>query len=261
MTHLKFYKFSKEGWLSSIAYFDITYLFAAGLVTSLILNQLKKQNIGNEQLVHDIPLNNPEEQSLFPSRRMLVENFSDLILNVHSKVAYAIGIRSPWGTGKTSFLNFLINNLKRKDEKAIFINFQPWYCKTERDIISLFLNTLSDSLKKYHGSLNTEIKKYTKSLLSLDKNDISNIIQKGFDFLSESKDIKKQYETINNCIKSLNRMIYITVDDVDRLMAKEILECLKIIRNTADFKNLIYIVAFDNDYVLSELSKHFKRRE
>ena len=40
--------------------------------------------------------------------------------------------------------------------------------------------------------------------------------------------------------------IIITIDDVDRLQGKELMMVLKIIRDTADFPNVFYIVAADN---------------
>jgi hypothetical protein len=45
----------------------------------------------------------------------------------------------------------------------------------------------------------------------------------------------------------------ILVDDLDRLRTTEILEVLKLLRNTADFHNLIFVVAMDKEYVVRRL--------
>ena len=47
--------------------------------------------------------------------------------------------------------------------------------------------------------------------------------------------------------------IVIIIDDIDRLEGKEIFEVLRIIRNTAKFNNIIYIVAYDKDHVVGQL--------
>ncbi|QZE15533.1 KAP family NTPase [Halosquirtibacter laminarini] len=183
-----------------------------------------------------------------------------LLININSEYAFAVGLISPWGTGKSSFLNFLIEKIKFKDKNAIVINFYPWYSKSEKEIITHFFSTLSESLKEYHGDLNREIKKYSELILSLESNKITDLVEKGVNFLSESIDIKGQFEHLNKCIASLNRIIYITLDDIDRLLGKEIIECLKIIRNTANFKNIVFIVTYDNDYVLKELNEQFSTK-
>lgn len=45
---------------------------------------------------------------------------------------------------------------------------------------------------------------------------------------------------------TIDRPVIITIDDVDRLQSKELMMVLKIIRDTADFPNVFYIVAADN---------------
>ncbi|PCH78093.1 MAG: hypothetical protein COB98_01665 [Flavobacteriaceae bacterium] len=255
-----FLKLDTNSLLSSVAYFDFIYLFLLGIIISIIIPRISTPSEKEEVLIYDNPLDNPDNQELFPSRASVIEGLSELIININSPSAYAVAIQSPWGTGKSSFLNFLIAKLKLKDERAIVINFYPWYAKSEKEIITHFLSTLSDSLKNYHGSLNSEIKNYTNLILALEKNQITTLIEKGMNFLSESKDINSQFEQINNCISDLKRTIYITLDDVDRLLGKEIIECLKIIRNSANFKNVIFIVAYDNEYVLKELNHQFNKK-
>jgi len=255
-----FLKLAADGLWSYVAYFDFIYLFLIGIIISFIIYQKTATSEKDEELVYDNPLDDPDNQELFPSRANVIEGLSELLININSPSAYAVGLRSPWGTGKSSFLNFLIAKLKLKDERAIVINFSPWYTKSEKEIITHFLSTLSDGLKNYHGSLNSEIKNYTNLILALEKNQITTLVEKGMNFLSESKDIHSQFEQINNCISDLKRTIYITLDDVDRLLGKEIIECLKIIRNSANFRNVIFIVAYDNQYVLKELNHQFYKK-
>ncbi|WP_422653172.1 hypothetical protein IZU89_15130 [Cellulophaga lytica] len=69
---------------------------------------------------------------------------------------------------------------------------------------------------------------------------------------SSSYDI---YNRINLTLKDLNKRFVVFVDDLDRLSNKEVLQVLKLVRNTANFKNFIFIVALDKDYILNELMK------
>ena len=45
----------------------------------------------------------------------------------------------------------------------------------------------------------------------------------------------------------------VMIDDLDRLEKDEIYEVLRLIRNTAKFKNMIYIVAYDKEYICGTL--------
>ena len=62
------------------------------------------------------------------------------------------------------------------------------------------------------------------------------------------------YKTkIENGLKQLDRPIVVTIDDIDRLAADEMFEVLRLIRNTAAFPNLIFIVCYDKDYVVRQI--------
>jgi len=248
----------------NIAYFDVIFLLFIPIIYSLvgfIKTYFKKKDNEKKKpqgftLLNDNPLEKDEE--IFPERKIIAEKLSDIIKTIQSDSSYAVGINSPWGNGKTTFLKYLLKKLKEKDETAIFINFSPWFCKTEADIISLFFNCLSAGLKKYHSSINNDILKYAKIILSIKQNTLTKGIGNSLNLFSESKELKTIYKELNTHIGTLNRKIYISIDDLDRLYAKEIIECFKIIRNTANFKNIIFILAYDAKYIDSALKESLK---
>ena len=43
------------------------------------------------------------------------------------------------------------------------------------------------------------------------------------------------------------------IDDIDRLDKHEIIEVVRLIRNTANFHNTFFLVAYDRDYVINAL--------
>jgi len=246
-----FAQFSNPNTWNNIAYLDMLYVLAIPILlhmcdkTKRLILHLKKDK--EKLLILDDPIKVTDNDCLY--RDKIAKDISDILISIESETSFAVGITSKWGDGKTSFLKMLTSELKKKDKKAIHIEFSPWYCKTEKDIIALFFDTVSTSLKHYHSSLNNQLKKYSKLLLSIEESSISKTIDKGLSIFNEHNDIRSIYDNINESIQNLNRTIYITIDDVDRLLAKEIIECFKIIRNTANFGNVIYIVAYDADYV------------
>ncbi|EAJ0338823.1 hypothetical protein A0U23_04850 [Campylobacter lari] len=62
-------------------------------------------------------------------------------------------------------------------------------------------------------------------------------------------------EKINNEIKSIGKKIIIVIDDLDRLADTDIQEIFQLVRSIADFKNTMYILAYDNEIVTKALDK------
>jgi len=59
-------------------------------------------------------------------------------------------------------------------------------------------------------------------------------------------------ELIDN-LKHIDKPIFVFIDDIDRLEKDEIFEVLRLVRNTAEFPQVIYIVSYDKHYILSQL--------
>jgi predicted KAP-like P-loop ATPase len=66
---------------------------------------------------------------------------------------------------------------------------------------------------------------------------------------SGSQDLNSAYEIINQAIGKLDKKLVIFLDDLDRLDKTEIFEVLRLVRNTADFKNTFFVLAYDRAYV------------
>lgn len=60
---------------------------------------------------------------------------------------------------------------------------------------------------------------------------------------------------IEKGLKQMDRPIVVTIDDLDRLASAELFEVLRLIRNTAAFPNLIYVVCYDKDYVVRQIEE------
>lgn len=54
-------------------------------------------------------------------------------------------------------------------------------------------------------------------------------------------------------LKDIDSKIVVAIDDIDRLDSNELFEVLRLIRNTANLPNLIFLVTYDKDYVIKQL--------
>lgn len=69
--------------------------------------------------------------------------------------------------------------------------------------------------------------------------------------------LDKKKEKINNILNNLSLPLIIFIDDVDRLDVTEIQSLFKLIKLTADFNKLIYVIAFDDEMVSKALAKNY----
>jgi hypothetical protein len=165
---------------------------------------------------------------------------------IESKQSFAIGIVGRWGSGKTHFMKMVVKEIKNIPETAIIFSFTPWK-NSGGNITQAFFEILENNIK---GDLSYLISQYSRSFQkktsnALDKNILGVFTSETNDALSE----------INEAIIKSGKKIIIVLDDIDRLDKKEIIEVLRIIRNTANFSNTIYLIAYDRDYIETAIKK------
>jgi len=190
----------------------------------------------------------------------------------------ALGISASWGSGKTSMLNLIkeqINELGIKP-KPIIVEFDPWFYGSEEKVIHSFFETLikaifekkhpiKDFLSKKLKSFSTMLCKIpdlpsdpnhpglsegvnmTKKVASAAGSAISDKI--GVGSLESCSDVKKSLDHSSKKPQKNNTYpaIIVFIDDLDRLQADEALTMLKIIRLVTDLPCIRTIVAFDEE--------------
>ena len=185
--------------------------------------------------------------SRYYAKLLLEKIYSSFCKNkVSVKHSFVIHIGEHYGQGKTSFLIMFDEEVSKSDHKMIIINFEPWLCDTETGIVNEFFDTFRIEVGEYLPKLNGSIKRYVELLLSAIKYE-----RKGFSFnlnsfMRNDSTLKSTHDLIKKELMNIDRPVIITIDDVDRLQSKELMMVLKIIRDTADFPNVFYIVAADN---------------
>lgn len=173
-----------------------------------------------------------------------------------SKSSFSIGISGGWGTGKTSFL---VNLRKEIGESAYFVDFNPWQCNSPNQVIEDFFKSLRSELCKSHSSLNKPIREYVRSLSKFEWPGITKLALELSEQISH-KDFSEDKEILSDRLTKLEKPVIVMIDDVDRLEQDEIFEVLRLIRNVGDLKNVIYVCAYDKDYVVQMLdSKSIKK--
>lgn len=186
------------------------------------------------------------------------------ISETSSDVSFAIGIIGDWGSGKSDFMLRLKKELKDNAlDENILCDFNPWRVSKADAIIEEFFKTLSKQLRPYNQSISTTISDYSSRVLRTAKEAQFRLVDALIGSWLKEDDIQEKYDTINKTIKSTSKRIVIFIDDVDRLTGKEVMEVLRIIRNTANFANTFFIVGIDQAYIVNVLknTKDFTNEE
>ncbi len=205
----------------------------------------------------DIPVNHSDNDQY--NRKAFA---FDLAIKIQSKIedvkagSLAIGINGEWGSGKTSFSNFIKEKIDATNR--IIIDFNPWRSASPTKIIEDFFELLIDEIKKFDPTLSAEVTRYAKTLTKIDENIITKGIETISEFIFEGVNKNKNYELINQSIQKSKKQIIIFIDDLDRLDRRETLETLRLIRNTANFNNIVYVVCYDKEYVLESVKSFNK---
>ena len=133
------------------------------------------------------------------------------------------------------------------------MDFNPWKCNSVNQIRMDFMDVLRKELASYDFSLARMINKYSSMLFSLDTPNIYKEIVQFFFPNRKMQSVSETKEKIVVSLRTMQKHVYVLLDDLDRLDADEILEVLKIIRNTANFPFVKFIVACDRTYIVNQL--------
>lgn len=204
-------------------------------------------------LIEDVP----SEGGNVSDNEKVIEGLFSAIANLVPSKSFVIGINSIWGAGKTSFLKRLEYKLdfcrQEGQFRPISFWFNAWQHQDEKSIINNFFSQLKKELGKFSGEAENSIDNYLKEMVALVDNKYLNFLNSlAGKFFYSSETGEDFYNDINKIIEKTNRKIIVFVDDIDRLNKNEILEVLRILRNIADFKNVIFICAFDREYVVKQ---------
>jgi predicted KAP-like P-loop ATPase len=225
-------------------------------------------------LIVDKPIKSRVED--FLDRKDFAENISNAILNYTDadSSSLTIGLYGKWGSGKTSIINMITENLESK-ENIIILQFEPWIFSDTQQLISNFFKEFAKAVK--HKDSADEAKKIGEELeiyatffepISLISEPtvsiLSSVSSKVFSTIGraskrwgelKSKSLSDTKLSIEKHLQKLNKKILIIVDDIDRLNNTEIRQIFQMIKVLGNFPNTIYLSSMDREVVVNALSE------
>lgn len=212
----------------------------------------------------------------------IADQIADKIGDLQPADGLVVGLQSPWGTGKSTFLKFLTDRLLDQP-KTIIVRFDPWLVSDRTAMLHELFSELSKKLSeretrhkdrydlsehRQRREIKRQIRRFTAIAENLKKfpsgpkpSIVSDFLN--LPFIKEVAalvsftvglvvTIKPRADTLREIrneiagrLTLLNYKVVVVVDDVDRLELEEAREIFRLVKAVADFPNTTYIVAFD----------------
>ena len=214
----------------------------------------------------EIPITTAEADTL--GRAPLARALADFIRSSNADYGLVVGIMAPWGHGKSSFINLMRERFE-EDQKSTIIDFNPWMFSGSDQLVQFFLNQLAAELKlededkyseiatqiaEYAGVLKPTFEFFGGALGKLFVDSAEKSAQLYIDKKQEDKSANRLRQKITTELANLEKPIVVVIDDIDRLDSMEIRQIFQLVRLTASFPNVIYLLAFDRNRVERALS-------
>jgi predicted KAP-like P-loop ATPase len=216
----------------------------------------------NAPLVGDNPIQRVEDDML--GRAPVAASFVRQVLAIDPKQGLVVGILGPWGSGKTSFVNLALSEFKSAD--VTVINFNPWMFSGAQQLVEAFFLELGAQLRVSPGlaEVGEDLQQYGEAFSAMSwlplvgpwvarGRDLAKVV--GGLLQRRKEGISARRAKLQNALAELKKPIVVAVDDIDRLSTSEIRDVFKLVRLTASFPNVIYVVAFDRARVETALSE------
>lgn len=218
----------------------------------------------------DRPIETGEQDLL--GRASFSKQLGKAMYEYSGKDGLVIGLFGKWGTGKTSVINMAVNEItelaKNNENRPIIMKFAPWNYSDKDNLISMFFQSLKN---KINVQDNEELKNKVGKALSdyagaFDALALVPVVGSGVaailktlaqaegTSLMECADLDETKEILEKALIKAGKKIIIVIDDIDRLANSQIRDVFQLVKQVADFPNVIYLLAMDREVVRRALT-------
>ena len=217
-------------------------------------------------IVGDNPIREPSQDRL--GRAALAESLAKQIQQVDASQGLVVGILGPWGSGKTSFVNLVRHYLT--SERVPVRDFNPWLFSGTEHLVQAFFSELSGHFRFRRDvrNIGKMLDKYCEYLSVAPGVGPwaawASLLRRAFGRVPwlwrQSRPKQSPIEVTRDKIRKalIERQegpLIVILDDLDRLTADEIRDIFRLVRLTASFPNIVYVLSFDRHQVERALTQ------
>lgn len=244
-------------------------------------------NILNLSLATDTPIKDSERDLI--GRAPFAERLADILKSAAGPESLVIGLYGSWGSGKTSVINLVENELSRKDDDGkadvSIVHFEPWNYLTAEQLLAQFLKEVGDSLDKHaHGrrklcgklrgkrpELLNAFASYSEALLMTAGDDASlagvqltgaavtafgNLLTSWLrKSTGRAGSVSAKKQRLEKELLKYDGRVVVTIDDIDRLPNDQVRMVFQLVASLAKLPKINYLLSFDEEVVTRALSE------
>jgi hypothetical protein len=190
--------------------------------------------------------------------------FARQLLYLDASEGAVVGVLGRWGSGKTSFVNMAREKLVA--ENITVLDFNPWMFSGTQQLVEAFFVEVGAQLRLRTSlaDIGEQLSDYGEAFAGLGwlpmvgpwierGRGAAKVLGKVLSRRREGSTGRRQ--KLVEALQHLERPIAVVIDDIDRLTTPEIRDIFKLVRLTASFPNIVYVVAFDRERVESALTE------
>lgn len=219
--------------------------------------------------VGDHPIDNPDEDVL--GRDVVAAALADELLTIDASQGVVAAITGPWGTGKTSLLNLTARRL-RSAEGVRVVDFNPWLFSGAEELASAFLGELARELRhleparrrwrRRSAGVADTVAEYSAALYAVGfipgaasaRQALHGLGKRTASQLRGDTSLNARRDAAVDALSRLDGRVVVLVDDIDRLTRDELRHLFRMVRLTASFPNVVYLLSLDRKVVAEALS-------
>lgn len=199
----------------------------------------------------DLPITKSSENKL--NRESFAESLANVILQSTFPTSFTVGLYGAWGSGKTSLLNMVIEQVERRNTDVVILRFNPWLCSDPKQLITQFFKQLASAIKIKKPTADSVCELVDQYADLFDAASLipyagAAIVAAGKMFTTKarnrmkrkSNDMQGQKDEIIRTMVKENLKIIVSIDDIDRLSEEEIIAVFQLVKALADFPNAVY---------------------
>lgn len=198
----------------------------------------------------------PSESDML-DREVLIRLLHDSIVNsCETTRSFVIGVKGPWGSGKTTLINLVKNKVQKDNKDIVFIDeFDPWIFGSQEALLEAMYDEILSKLGNGYSvySNRAMIKKIQDVVAQKDitAGIVKNLIDNESNDYCKFKEMKSKLATL---LKQLNKTIVYIIDNIDRADEENVVFLLKVISTVFDLPKVKYILAYDSQRLNDILS-------
>lgn len=218
---------------------------------------------------------------------------ANAIRETRTDESFVIGLSGEWGSGKTSFINMVCEDLthpKNGGAATSVVAFNPWLIEDRKALLGSFFTALASALPEHEerhtngwrNNLSGLLLQYssvlTEGSLAAAVNLVPQLVDLGANTASVagpvllgtarfiSNKLANKLQIANPSLDDLRKQIceqlgkldaniVVVIDDIDRLSSDEIRLIFKLVTLSASFPRITYLLSFDKEVVATALAE------